>query len=368
VTVLCAHSLARGVDPAASELKEALSSIDPRLVLYFASPAYDPPLLAAAIQAAFPRATTAGCTSAGELANGRMLEGSAVAMAFDSTTISSVKAAAFTDLTNRADPALALGPFEAHCGSSLHEVDFDRYVGLLLVDGLSFSEEWFMDRLGDLTNLIVVGGSAGDDMQFKRTHVFLAEQALSNAAVLVVLEPARGFRVLKTQSCRPLGKKLRVTRADPERRLIHELDGQRATKAYAEAIGVPEDDVPMHFIKHPLGLMIGDEPFIRSPQRPADGSIVFYCNVHEGMELAVLESGDIVSDTKKALEAERRAMGGISAIVDFDCVLRRLELACTGRLEDYGKVFEGIPSIGFSTYGEQFVGHVNQTSTMLLVK
>ena len=34
--------------------------------------------------------------------------------------------------------------------------------------------------------------------------------------------------------------------------------------------------------------------------------------------------------------------------------------------EDYGRIFAQYPTIGFSTCGESYIGHMNQTSTMVL--
>jgi len=50
------------------------------------------------------------------------------------------------------------------------------------------------------------------------------------------------------------------------------------------------------------------------------------------------------------------------------CILRTLELESKGITEAYGKLFTDIPTIGFSTYGEEYIGHINQTSTMLVFK
>ena len=42
-----------------------------------------------------------------------------------------------------------------------------------------------------------------------------------------------------------------------------------------------------------------------------------------------------------------------------------MELKNNGLDKEYGALFENIPTIGFSTYGEAYIGHINQTATML---
>ena len=114
--------------------------------------------------------------------------------------------------------------------------------------------------------------------------------------------------------------------------------------------------------------MAADEPYVRSPQQAKGDHIVFYCSVLEGMDLSLLESTDIVAGTREALAAKVAKMGEVSAIINFHCILRTLELEKKNQTEAYGRIFSDIPTIGFSTYGEEYIGHINQTSTILLLK
>ncbi|HEX9024528.1 MAG TPA: FIST C-terminal domain-containing protein, partial [Geobacteraceae bacterium] len=149
---------------------------------------------------------------------------------------------------------------------------------------------------------------------------------------------------------------------------IMEFNHKPAAVAYAEALGTSVADAPNHFMHNPLGLVYEGEPFVRSPQQIKGDSMKFYCGVKEGIELNLLESTDILADTKEALEMARSELGGISGVINFNCILRTLELQQKGLTKEYGELFRDIPAIGFSTYGEQYIGHMNQTATMLVFR
>jgi hypothetical protein len=213
-----------------------------------------------------------------------------------------------------------------------------------------------------------IGGSAGDDLKFVKTHVFSEGKAYNNAALLILIKAATAFDFIKTQSFTVLNKTLVATKVDAAKREVLEFNNQPAAIAYAKAVGVPVENVVDNFMSNPVGLMNGDEPYVRSPQRLEGQGIVFYCNLLEGMELSLLKSEDMVQDTKIAVEKKNKEFGPISGIINFHCILRTLELKNKNKTGAYGKIFSDIPTIGFSTYGEEYVGHINQTATMLVFK
>jgi hypothetical protein len=258
----------------------------------------------------------------------------------------------------------AVAAFDRHSAVPLAAMDPEKYLGIVLVD-LSNAEERLMDRIGDLTNVSFVGGSAGDDLNFAATHVYANGRSYTNAAVLAVVEPGCGFSLIKTQSFVPLPPRLRVTKVNEATREILEFDHQPAAAAYAAAVGTTVADAPRYFMTNPLGIVFDGEPYVLSPQRINGESMHFCCSVKEGMELQLLASTDIIADTRKALEGVRAEQGAISGIINFNCILRTLELRQKGLEEAYGALFADVPTIGFSTYGEQFIGHMNQTAMMI---
>jgi len=355
------------VETAVAELRQGLRGASPRLVLFFASPRYAPAAIAAAMERAFSPAVVIGCTTAGEITSGAMLKGSVVAMAFG--TVDEVAVQVVSGLRAGTSPVKeALAKLTRHFGHAASGLDPNRYVGLVLVDGLSGAEEQVMDALSTGSDLTFVGGSAGDDLAFRGTHVFAEGKAYEDAAVLAILRIDRGFAVLKTQSFKGTGRHLVATRVRTGERVVEEFNHRPAAEAYAEALGVRVESLPGMFMSHPLGLMVGDEPFVRSPQRVLGTDVKFYCAIAEGMELEVLRSTDIVEVTRAALEGQKQTLGGLAGLVNFNCILRTLELEKKAQSEAYGRLFSEVPTIGFSTYGEAYLGHINQTATMLALR
>jgi len=361
-----AYSTERKVMSAVNELSVKLGSQVPKMVLFFASPVYDAIEISQAMKEAFPNAKTVGCTTSGEIVSGAMLNQSLVAMAFGQNAVEDSCIEVIQDLHNPAATDKALTHFEEYYHTKMLNLDRSRFFGMVLIDGLSGAEEKVMERLSDKSDIVFIGGSAGDDLQFRQTFVYSDGKAYSKAALLILIKSGRPFDVIKTQSFCSTGKKLVATRVDEATRSVIEFNRQPARKAYASAVGISESEAANSFMSHPLGLMVGDEPYVRSPQQFNNDTLVFYCNVPLGMELELLASTHIVEDTENAIKNKVAELGNISAIINFNCILRTLELRQTGQSEHYGRLFSDIPTIGFSTYGEQYIGHINQTATMLV--
>ncbi len=295
-----------------------------------------------------------------------MLKNSVVVMAFNSEIIGDVKIEILENLNeSKNEINKAFVGFENHFGEPVQNMDFQKYVGLILIDGLSGAEEKVMDNLGDLTNVLFIGGSAGDDLKFQTTYVYANGKAYTNAALLALMKPNVKFSFIKTESFCSLSNPLVATKVNEAERTVIEFNNKPAVQAYAEALNIPVEKAANRFMRNPVGLMMDTEPYVRSPQQVKGDNLVFYCNILEGMELSLLESGDIIADTKQAIADTQQELGSISALISFNCILRTLELEQKGLMGEYGKIFSEIPTIGFSTYGEEYIGHLNQTATML---
>jgi len=361
-----AQSELKDVVAAVESIKEQLSGIDACMILYFASPSYPAAAISKEMAAAFAGIHTVGCTTAGEMITGKMGQDSIVAMAWHKSTLKYLKIEVLENIQTDTDVVdKAFQSFEKSLGKTMKDLNPEQYVGMIMVDGLSGCEEKLNDQLGNLTNVPFVGGSAGDNFMFQTTWLFADGKAYTNAAILLLMEPVNGYAILKSQSFTTTDKKLTPTKVDEKRRMIIEFDGKPATEAYADVLGISTDKLAKTLGEYPVGLVFDENNFfVRSPMKIEGTSIVFYCSVKEGLELTVLHSGDIVAATS----ADLAKCGKLQAIVDFNCCLRVIELINNNQSKEYSEIFGSVPAIGFSTYGESYIGHINQTSTMLLLK
>lgn len=354
---------------AADKLKTDMTLFAPAAVLYFASPyRYDPQTLAAEMQRMFPGARTFGCSSSGELCLGRMLRDSVVAMAFSDAVFETIEVgvAGGVDADPNAIDTL-LADLEARLGTSLRTLDFRRYLGFTLIDGLAMAVEKITETLGEKTDVIFTGGCAGDDGRFQKTVIFCDGKAHDNGALVAILKPRGKFGIIKTQSLTPTDIVLIATSVDDDRHVIREFNGIPAAQAYADAMGVPVDGMSSdNFAAYPLALMAGGEPFVRNAATVVDGGgIRLYTKPIEGMRYTVTKVTDLIRDTIKAVEDKRLELGGISAIINVNCLFRDLQARQTGKTAEFGAIFADFPCVGFSSYGEIYIGVVNQTSTMI---
>jgi hypothetical protein len=366
-----AYSSRTDAAAAARELVSGFGDIDAAAVMFFCSPALDGELIARDLAGAFPAAPVLGCTTAGEFTERGSATGGVAAVAIP-TGVARRAVASLADLRHGVDEGVsaAISDIQRQLGVSLRDADPTRYVGFVLIDGLHGSEERVNEMLGNVAPLMsFVGGSAGDDLRFTKTKVFCGNASSEHGAALLVVDAAVAFTVVKTCSFQPAGRSFVITDADVSQRTVWEFDGRPAAQAYAEAVGCTVDELPEKaFMSHPLGLMIDGKPWIRSPQQVIEGrGVKFYCQILPGMEVDLMDSTDLVGDTRTALRQAVTDLGGeASGAVMFNCILRRLELDAKDLHQPFVQALGGIHTAGFHTYGESWLGHINQTLTAVL--
>lgn len=354
---------------AAQELKDQLSEFEFHTLIFFASYSYNAKELADQLQVNFEDKAVFGCSSYGEFIDGREEKKSIVAMAISKECIEDIKIEVLENVSKTIEVKGAFQNFEDYFGIKMSDADYKKYAGLLLIDGLTVAEERIIERIGDLTNVFFVGGSASDNLTFTHTYVYANGKAYEDAAVVALLKMKSEFAFIKTQSVDKTDKVFTVTKANTAKRELNELNNRPAAEFLSDLFNEPVDKLEEAFFDKPVGLSIGDDIYIRSLKTvEPDGSVTTFCSVEQGLDLTLLNIKDMVADTAKVLKEKEQELGSISGIINFNCLFRTLQLYNENAIEGFCKDFEEYPTIGFSTYGEIFLGHMNQTATMLVFK
>ena len=335
-------------------------------LVVFVSPDYDPHEFARHMSSVFPAVPVFGCTTAGELTPEGLSDGNVLALGFNTQDFSIVAQPI------QALDQLTIAQVRDHVRSLRHELDNHvepqasrAQFGMLLVDGLCLREEALISAISAcLDDIGIVGGSAGDGLNYRNTWVLFDGKAQQNAAVLLLFSTDLPFRLFKCNSFAPTDEKLVVTGADLDRRVVRELNAEPAALEYARVINVPDTELDdYHFAAHPVIVRVAGDYYARSIQRVnADGSLTFFCAIDEGLVLTAagrLDTLGVVEDMFRLTEAE---LGEVSLYIGFDCIHRRLDAEQRQIARDQSDLYRRHHVVGFNTYGEQFGSmHLNQT-------
>ena len=360
---------------AARDLVDQIGTDAPCAVIFFCSWQHDGAALSAALREAWGSTSVIGCTTAGAFTEAEESADGVSAFAFGSDVVRrcGVALADYASVAPGEAVAAAMAQISGHLDLDLRTATPDRYVGIVLMDGLRGGEEEVNHALGVAAPTVeFVGGSAGDGLRFEETRVYCNGEVSGRGAVLLLLDMEAPFTVLKTESVEPTGRTLTVTDLDVESRVVRQFDGRPAAEAYAEATGLDEQALDVEAFTHfPLGFMEGARPWLRSPmQRTDGGGLRFLSQLGEGGTYSVMRQTDLIADTRRDVErAEKRLGTPVRAALVFNCVYRRLEMDAEDLHRAHRAIYgdRDVAAAGFHTYGESYLGHMNQTAVLLLV-
>ena len=157
-----------------------------------------------------------------------------------------------------------------------------------------------------------------------------------------------------------------VTHSDPERRVVHQINGEPAAQVYAGLLGVPVASLDeATFAMNPLIFQMGGEHYVRAIARAnEDQSLSLYCAIENGLILDLGRAVDPLATAQAAFARVRMEIGEPALILGCDCYSRRVQLAKQGLLGPMDDLLKQNRVFSFSTCGEQFDGlHMNQTFT-----
>jgi hypothetical protein len=328
------------------------------LVLIFAAPelAHKPdPILE--LGKALPQAHIIGCSTAGEIHNASINDGSVAAavVQFDATKLQSVS----EEIKNAHD--------SYQCGERIGKAlgSPDLTAVFMLSIGMDVNGTELVNGLNAVlpSEIPITGGLAGDGENFQSTWVIHGSKFETRSVTAV------GF----------YGKNLRIGYGSmggwdifgPERRItrskgniLYELDGKPALELYKEYLGDRAKGLPATALLFPLSLHLVN-PEERNVVRTVlsvdekDQSMIFAGDMPEGVFAQLMKANfdRLIDGAMGAAVQARDPMNGFAPILSIaiSCVGRRLVLGSRTE-EELEIVLEALPpgstQIGFYSYGE----------------
>lgn len=353
------------VHEAVRDLAAQIKQPNTQVSLIFFSDEYDPQQLGQALKKYLP-GPVIGCTTAGQLSEVGFQRGGMSGASLASDELSAIPYL-IHPLSSHAEQVAKIAK-DIQERLSLTELSA---FGFLLVDGLSMKEEPLISALYmALGDVQIIGGSAGDSLKFKQTFVYFDGALLNDAAVFTLFLTTLPFHIFKHQHFLPSSTRLVITEADPDKRLVKEINGGPAAEVYAQLIGTTIDKLNSAVCsRHPLMLRIGNDYYVRAISNiKPDGSLQFFCAIDTGLVLTIGQENPAFESLNRDLQKIEKEMGEPAVIIGCDCILRRLEMEEQGIDDSIGKLLAKSKVVGFSTYGEQINSvHVNQTFTGIAI-
>ena len=330
------------------------------LVLVFAARTLDVGAMLAPLRARYPSATILGCSTAGEIHQGAVADGSAAAMAmrFANTPIRVASAPVLDD-----DASFAAS-FAAGASVAAQLAAPDLRAVLVFSDGLFINGSGLARGLRDgvAPSVVVTGGLAGDGEAFTDTWVLWEDQPRRRLVTAVGLYgDAVHVRFGSRGGWDIFGPPRIVTRAEGS--TLYELDGHPALALYKRYLGERANGLPAAALLFPLA--------IHAPEPDAPWLVRTVLGIDESMQ-SLRFAGDIPNGSvaqlmranvdhlvtgaaEAALSAAPASGPGAVACIAISCIGRRLVLK--GRIEEeLEAVLAALPSataqVGMYAYGE----------------
>lgn len=363
------------------QVKQKLRGKTPHALIVFASSRYNYSELLKAVDESCAPEILIGCSSAGEFTHQSQEEGavSAVAIWSDHLKFSAGLGKNLKDQKSQAAAEVTT----QFLGLKSHEYRF--HTAIVMADALAGYTDDFIQELTLKTQgkYQLIGGGAGDDAQFSKTHVFYGTEAFSDAAVALEILSNEPVGIGVQHGWKTKSSPLRVTEAQGSRLVsINARPAVEIFQEFAEQTGQtfnPADPIPF-FLHNIVGIDTKSGHKLRVPLAVnEDGSISCASDIPQGSTIHIMHSSES-SAAEAASTAAQTALSQMngnrpSLALFFDCVATRLRLGGQFRfeLQSFSDSLGKTQFVGCNTYGQiarvdgQFSGFHNCTAVTCLL-
>ncbi len=359
---------------AVDEITAQLAATDSALTFLFVAPNHRQDILERKLANVPNLGTVIGCTSAGELTPRGYLNGTMCAVSLPrrwfSAAVTSIEQ---LDRFRFSQASQAVNYLRAAMDPGFRHTPGSQMLAIMLVDGRSMVEERLCAALSaELGGIPLIGGTAGDewrdnlDFSTIQSRVLVDGRFRENAAAIALLHSRLPFLARFHEHYRTSDNRGVITAAEPEKRLVHEINGRPAVPTYAAMCGLSDIDAGSSgFSSRPAVIRIGDQFYPRGIlEVQANQSIRFACAVSQGMVFSIAEPGDLCSSLDRFFGEVRRQIGPPSVVLGFDCASRMSQMDQYQQRAQISSIMIRNHVTGSATFGEQFNSvHVNNSFT-----
>lgn len=318
--------------------------------------------LAEAIVDIFPGIPAFGATTAGQITPGGYSTDTLLVISFPkrhfrcaSMLINPLNPLGINDISSGARKLASQFPKTAQ---------WNRFA-LIFADAMSQQEDLLAAVLAvALNDMPVFGGSAGDGLVFEKTQVLHGGRFHTDAAVLLMIETDLNVAGIGFDHFLPSDRRMVVTDAIPEKRLVKELNGSPAAEEYARLVGCSVGDLSHRvFAENPVLVRNNAMYHVRAIHGvEPDGALSFLSAIDDGLMLTLGRGQEVLGSMESELDLRDELGQRPEFILGFDCYLRKLEIDQKNLTEKASSILRTNRVVGFNTFGEQHCGvHVNQT-------
>ncbi len=360
------HSDELNIDACVAEvLAQTAAALDgekPQGGLLFAAIDMDHERLLAGINQAYPAIQLIGCTTDGEVSSVMGFQEDSVTLAVFASDVVEITAGVGRHACQDAVAACQEAVAQARAKSTQEPV-----MCITTPDGLTFNVadavRGLQAALGE--QVIVLGGAAGDQREFKATYQFCRDEVHQDAVPVLLFSGPLVYSAGVASGWKPLGESAQITKS--EGKVVHEIDGKPAIDFYHHYFGrnvggskgtplaVFEKDGDGYYLR---AFFFHDEDA---------GTVTFAGEVPEGATVQLTDASreGLLEGTADSLRQALDAYRGDSApeaALFFCCAGRKAILGTrTGEELDIirSRVDVNLPLYGFYCYGE--IGPVGQS-------
>ncbi len=295
-----------------------------------------------------------GCTTAGEIADEKLLENSIVALLLDiNPDYYQVEMFNYNENTYKA-------AFNAAQKSATH---FDNLGLLVLSGGLAIDAISLVNGLKDGIGyeIPIYGGLAGDDFKLIQTYAFSNHQITEHGAVVLVINTDKiEMKGMARSGWEAIGVEKTITKVEGS--VVYEINGERAYDVFIRYFGLTDSIGSFEYLlslqtNYPLQIIREKDTILRTPFAidKETGTLTFLSTMSEGdkFKFSNAPGFNVIEQTIEEFQVLKTKTPEVDALILFSCKARHgafgplLEDEIEGLYNYWQK-----PMVGFLSYGE----------------